>query len=139
MPSMPELSFWLGGLRWNTLSTKCFIFVTGKEQNFPTNENIALLHLKRKKIKTSFIWSHTGILWSIVSIVEILLSKNKMHLCHANWRLLRNHCLVSTHNTLYFPFERENVVGRDQIKVTKEATFTAIPLTERKSKLFVYS
>ena len=30
-----------------------FIFVTGKEHNFQTNENITLLHLKKKKKKTN--------------------------------------------------------------------------------------
>ena len=45
---------------------------------------------------------------------------------------------VSSHNTLYSPFEREHVAFREQIMVTKEAMLTAIPLTERISKLFIY-
>ena len=39
---------------------------------------------------------------------------------------------VSSHNTLYSPFEREHVALREQITAAKEATLTATPLTERK-------
>ena len=51
MPSMQELFFLLGGLRWDTLSTNVFIFVTQEEHNFQMNKNTALLHLERKKTK----------------------------------------------------------------------------------------
>ena len=52
-----------------------FIFVTEREHNFQKGENIAFtLHLERKK---KFIGTHTGILWSVVSLVWILLCKNK--------------------------------------------------------------
>ena len=92
-----------------------FIFVTEKEQNFQKNETIALRHLKSKAKKTKFIWTHTGILWSIFSIVEIPLIKNQMHRCQVYCCLLRSRCLISSHNALYSPLERERVAWRDQI------------------------
>ena len=55
-----------------------------------------------------------------------------MHWCHGYCCLLCSHCLVSSHNTLYSPFEREHVALREQITAAKEATLTATPLTERK-------
>ena len=75
----------------------------------------------------------------IFSIVQILLSKSKMHQCHTNCCLLCSCCVVSSHNTAYSPFEREHVGGRDQIMVSKETMLTAVPLTEKKSKLLVHS
>ena len=51
MPSMQELFFLLGGLRWDTLPTNVFIFVTQEEHNFQMNKNTALLHLEGKKTK----------------------------------------------------------------------------------------
>ena len=92
-----------------------FIFVTEKEHHFQKNENIALLHLRRKKKNTSFIWTHTG----IVSIVWILLSRNEMHRCHAYCCLLRSRRLVSSHNAIYSQLERDSVAWRDQITVAK--------------------
>ena len=44
-----QVLFRLGGLRWDTLFTLCFIFMTEKENNFQTDQNIALLHLKSKE------------------------------------------------------------------------------------------
>ena len=92
-----------------------FIFGAEKKHNFQKNENIALLHLKRKKKNTSFIWTHTG----IVSIVWILLSRNEMHRCHAYCCLLRSRRLVSLHNAIYSQLERDSVARRDQITVAK--------------------
>ena len=59
-----------------------------------------------------------------------------MHPCHTYCCLLHSHSLVPSHNTLYSPFEREHVVWRHQITVAKETTLSAVPLTERKWKLF---
>ena len=59
-----------------------------------------------------------------------------MHRCHAYCCLLRSCCLDLSHNAIYFPWERERVAWRGQVTVTKGTTLTAVPLTERKSKLF---
>ena len=52
MSNMQELLFWLVGWNGTLCVPDVFIFVTETENNFQTNKNIALLHLKRKKIKT---------------------------------------------------------------------------------------
>ena len=49
MPSMQELFFLLGGLRWDTLPTNVFIFVTQEEHNFQMNKNTALLPTLRER------------------------------------------------------------------------------------------
>ena len=50
MRSMQELFFgWAG---WDGTLRLPNVFVTEKEHNFQTDENIELLHLKRKKKKT---------------------------------------------------------------------------------------
>ena len=91
-----------------------FIFVTEKEQNFQKNETIALRHLKSKAKKTKFIWTHTGILWSIFSIVEIPLIKNQM-LC-AKLTVVSFAAVVwSRHTTLSIPRWRESAL-RDVTK-----------------------
>ena len=59
MRSMQELFFgWAG---WDGTLRLPNVFVTEKEHNFQTDENIELLHLKRKK-KNWFIWTHADIL-----------------------------------------------------------------------------
>ena len=103
-----------GGLDETLRAPNVFIFATEKEHNFQTDENIALLHLKRKKKP---VWAHTGILWSIFSP------------CSS--------CFVSSHNAIYSPLKRECAAWWDWITIAEETTFTSVPLTERKSKLFV--
>ena len=61
-----------------------------------------------------------------------------MHPCHTYCCLLRSPCLVSSHNTIYSPVERECSAWWDQIAVVKETMLTAVAQTERKSKLFTY-
>ena len=73
----------------------------------------------------------------MVSIVQILLSKNEMHWCHAYCCLLHSCCLVLSHNALYSWLEREYVAWQNQIVVSIEPTLTTVPLTERISKLLV--
>ena len=92
-----------------------FSFLSRKKAQLSKERNIALLHLRRKKKNTSFIWTHTG----IVSIVWILLSRNEMHRCHAYCCLLRSRRLVSSHNAIYSQLERDSVAWRDQITVAK--------------------
>ena len=84
-----------------------FIFATEKEHNFQTDENIALLHLKRKK-KT----------------------------CLSSHRYFVVYCHRS-HNAIYSPLKRERAAWWDWITIAEETAFTSVPLTKRKSKLFV--
>ena len=105
------------------MCTKCFHFCNRKKHNFPKKENIVLLPPKTKTEKDYFIWNHTDF------VVYCL----NTYCC-----LLCSRCLVSSHNALYFPLERERVVLRDQTTVAIETGPNAVPLTEWKSKLFVY-
>ena len=72
-----------------------FHFCNLQKKKLSMNDNIALLHLKRKKTKTLFIWPHTGIFWSIVFTVYINLCKDKMHQYHGYCCLLCSHCLIT--------------------------------------------
>ena len=123
MRNMQELHFWLGGLRWDSLCTQSFHFCHWKEHNFQKTK----ISERQRKPNLSEL---THIMWSTLSTVKILLSENEMHRYHAFRCLLCRRCLVSSHNALYFPFERERVAWRDQITVTKETTLTAVPPKE---------
>ena len=80
-----------------------FIFVTEKEHNFKkmTISHYFILR-KRKKPSLSEL-TQVYSLWSILYIVLILLSKYKMHRCHAYCSLLRSRCFVSSHNARHIP------------------------------------
>ena len=123
MHSMEELFFQLGRSKWDTLCSWCF-------HNFQKNENITLLHFKRKR-KNNLSKIHTDILWSIVSIFWLLLCKSKIHWCHAYCSLPRSRCLVSVTQHLLFLIWESTIVWQDQITVGKEIMLTAVPLTER--------
>ena len=101
-----------------------FIFVTEKSITFKKRKY-------QKDRKKPNLCELTDIMWSTVSTVKILLSENEMHRYHAFRCLLCRRCLVSSHNALYFPFEREHVAWRDQITLTKETTRTAVPPREK--------
>ena len=67
----------------------------------------------------------------------MLRDKNRMQRCHIYCCLLHTHCLVLLHNTIYFSLKREQFAWQDQITVAKGTMLPAVPLSERKSKLFV--
>ena len=64
-----QVLFRLGGLRWDTLFTLCFIFMTEKENNFQTDQNIALLHLKSKE-KSLIYLKLTQVFFVLLSLLS---------------------------------------------------------------------
>ena len=91
---------------------QCFHFCSKKKSiTFKRTITSHYLTLSERR-KTQFIWTHTGTLWSTASNVEIFLSKNKMHRCCAYCCVLPSHCLVSSHNAIFSPLERERCVTR---------------------------
>ena len=64
-----QVLFRLGGLRWDTLCTLCFIFMTEKENNFQTDQNIALLHLKSKE-KSLILSKLTQVFFVLLSLLS---------------------------------------------------------------------
>ena len=79
----------------------CFIFVTEKKHNFQKNDHIVLVYLrKRKKPNLSELTQvFCGLLSLFCSIVKIKCISATLCNC----------CLVSSHNAIYFPLERERV------------------------------
>ena len=78
-----------------------FIFVTEKKQNFQKNDHIVLVYLRKKKKPnlSELTQVFCGLLSLFCSIVKIK--------CIS--AMLCNCCLVSSHNAIYFPLERERV------------------------------
>ena len=64
-----QVLFRLGRLRWDTLCTLCFIFMTEKENNFQTDQNIALLHLKSKE-KSLILSKLTQVFFVLLSLLS---------------------------------------------------------------------
>ena len=56
-----------------------------------------------------------------------------MHRCHAYCCLLRSRCWVSSHNALYFPFERESArcVTRPNIGCERDSAYCRSPKGEK--------
>ena len=99
-----ELFFRLGGLRWGTLQ---IAFVTKKEHNFQTDENIALLNSKRKK-KRLFFTELTQVFCGLLSnyfYAKIKCISATLQYC----------CFLSRHTTPFIPRWRENAL-RDETK-----------------------
>ena len=71
MPSMQELFFLLGGLRWDTLPTNVFIFLT-QEHNFQMNKNTALLPtLRERKQNPNFtVLTHSQVFYGLFSLLS---------------------------------------------------------------------
>ena len=72
-----QVLFRLRGLRWDTLFTLCFIFMTEKENNFQTDQNIALLHLKSKEKSLIYLNSHRYFLFYCLYYLNISRQKIK--------------------------------------------------------------
>lgn len=122
---------WMGKLRWDNL---CLMFsLLLKKRAWLSRERkycITLPWQKRltKKLSSlSEINSPAGILWSFVSAVWILLSKDKLRWCHAYRILLRSQGLVLYCHTrpLFPPWTRECITWRDLTTIAKETTLTA--------------
>ena len=95
-----------GGLDETLRAPNVFIFATEKEHNFQTDENIALLHLKRKK-KTC-LSSHRYFVVYFFPLQQLFLS---------------------SHNAIYSPLKRERAAWWDWITIVEETAFTSVPLT----------
>ena len=69
---MQELFFLLGGLRWDTLSTNVFIFVTQEEHNFQMNKNTALLPTlrERKQNPNLTVLTHSQVFYGLFSLLS---------------------------------------------------------------------
>ena len=70
---MQELFFLLGGLRWDTLPTNVFIFVTQEEHNFQMNKNTALLFptLRERKQNPNFtVLTHSQVFYGLFSLLS---------------------------------------------------------------------
>ena len=127
-----ELFFWLGGLRWDSLCTKWFHFCRWKRAWLSKTKIL-------QKDRKTLIYLNSHRYYVIYYLYFLNTSKLKWNPCHTYSCLLHSCCLVLSHNALYFSFERELFMWQDQITVAKETTLTAVPPTERKSKLFVNS
>ena len=103
-----------GGLDETLRAPNVFIFATEKEHNFQTDENIALLHLKRKK-KTC-LSSHRYFVVYFLPLQQL-------------FRLVTQRHLFPVKERARSVMRLNNDCGRDCV--------SSVPLTERKSKLFV--
>ena len=137
-----QVLFRLGGLRWDTLCTLCFIFMTEKENNFQTDQNIALLHLKSKEKSLIYLNSHRYFLFYCLYYLNISRQKLNAYWCLPMQQLFGLGMRHTTHLLIWEnAMQRENRKEKRVCIVTqfcRDCVTTQVNVSELRRRLTVW-